>query len=168
MLLQKIGVVKNSNRKFLLVSSRDGIRLDGDIKLLKETVNGVSEILLYQKMTSFLDGIEDYSHIIVVYWGHKVPDEGREILKVHPAGLPDFPEQGIASTCSPARPNPVLITIVRLLKRKENRLLVEGLDAVNGSPVIDIKPYVNTMYPQKNVTVPEWMKRLLNDFNMEK
>jgi tRNA-Thr(GGU) m(6)t(6)A37 methyltransferase TsaA len=137
--------------------------LDGDIKSLKETIDGVSEILLYQKMTSFLDGIEDYSHIIVVYWGHMVPDEGRKILKVHPAGLKDYPKQGIASTCSPARPNPVLIVVVKLLKREENRLLVEGLDAINGSPVVDIKPYVNTMCTQKNITIPKWMKTLIND-----
>jgi len=75
-------------------------------------------------------------------------------------GRKEFPLVGIFSTCSPARPNPVLTTVVRLCGRKGNTLTVTGLDAVDGSPVVDIKPYVKDFYPQDRVLIPEWMQRL--------
>lgn len=72
-------------------------------------------------------------------------------------GRKDLPVQGIFSTCSPARPNPVLVSAVPLLERKGNILKVKGLEAVDQSPVIDIKPYVKTYYWVENLSVPEWM-----------
>lgn len=75
-------------------------------------------------------------------------------------GRIDIPQTGIFSTCSPARPNPVLTTVVRLKGRKGNVLEVSGLDAVDGSPVVDIKPYVKDFYPQEGVHIPEWMQQL--------
>jgi len=75
-------------------------------------------------------------------------------------GRKEIPLMGVFSTCSPARPNPVLTTVVRLCGRKENVLEITGLDTVDGSPVIDIKPYVKDSYPQERVTIPEWMEQL--------
>ena len=76
-------------------------------------------------------------------------------------GREDIPLTGIFSTCSPARPNPVLMTVVELRQRRGNVLTVAGLDAINGSPVIDIKPYVAEFYPREGVVVAEWMARLM-------
>jgi len=84
---------------------------------------------------------------------------------VHPMGRADIPKTGIFSTCSPARPNPVLATVVRLHARRGNVLEVTGLDAVDGSPLIDIKPYVPSHYPQADVRVPAWMEELMKEID---
>ena len=80
-------------------------------------------------------------------------------------GRQELPLSGIFCTCSPARPNPVLMTVVRLYGRRKNVLQVSGLDAVDGSPVIDIKPYVKELYPQEDVFIPEWMQRIMREVN---
>ncbi|WP_292731974.1 TrmO family methyltransferase [Methanoculleus sp.] len=90
-----------------------------------------------------------------------MPEESRSVDRVHPMGRTDIPEKGIFSTCSPARPNPVLATVARLHARRANVLEVTGLDAVDGSPVIDIKPYVPTQYPKGDVRIPAWMDGLM-------
>lgn len=89
-----------------------------------------------------------------------MPPHGRRLTKIHPAGLEHYPKQGIYATCSPARPNPVLMKVVRLLERDGTRLVVEGLDAIDKSPVLDIKPYVADMYPQEDVRIPAWMAEI--------
>src|SRR5690606_1748912 len=104
---------------------------------VREMRQSISEIVIDERLVALLDGIEEYSHLMVLYWAHKVPEEGRSLTRVHPMGRSEIPEVGIFSTCSPARPNPVLTTVVRLSRRRENVLEVAGLDAVDGSPVID-------------------------------
>jgi tRNA (Thr-GGU) A37 N-methylase len=76
-------------------------------------------------------------------------------------GRKDMPLVGVFSTCSPARPNPVLVSAVTLLARTGYTLRVEGLDAVNGSPVIDIKPYLPSYYSVRDAKLSGWMNRIL-------
>ena len=83
-------------------------------------------------------------------------------------GREDISKRGIFCTCSPARPNPVLMTVVRLKGRKGKVLEVLGLDAVDGSPVVDIKPYVKDFYPQASVCIPEWMQQLQEEVRKDK
>ena len=66
--------------------------------------------------------------------------------------------------CSPARPNSILATVVRLLERKENVLKVEGLDALDGSPIVDIKPYNTMYYARGDVKVADWMGQFHREF----
>lgn len=127
----------------------------------------VCEIVILPEYENLLDGIEDFSHILVLYWPHLIDPERRKLQKVHPMGRQDLPLKGIFSTCSPARPNPVLVSAVRLLERHGNILKVEGLEAVDGSPVIDIKPYVH-YYGAKNPTVPEWMAQIQQELEIDK
>lgn len=108
----------------------------------------ISEIILDKKFTEALDGIEDYSHIIVVYWMDKVKNY---VIRHRPQGNPQVPIVGIFSCRCPARPNPIGITTVRLLRRKGNRIRVKGLDVLNGTSIIDIKPY----WPQYDKVVKE-------------
>ncbi len=103
--------------------------------------NAESEIVLNPDLSEALDGIEEFSHIAVLYWLHKVPSQTQPRLKTHPQGRADLPLVGIFATRSPYRPNRMGLTVVRLLERRGNILRVSGLDAFNGSPVIDIKPY---------------------------
>ncbi len=120
----------------------------------------VCEIDIFPEWEDLLDGIEGFSHILVLYWPHLLDPERRKLRKVHPMGRKDLPKQGIFATCSPARPNPVLVSAVRLLKRDGATLKVRGLEAVDGSPVVDIKPYSQNYYGAENPTVPEWMAQI--------
>lgn len=167
MILRRLGTVKNGMKKPLLEAGGDGIELRGEVDAVRERVrrskDEISEIVIDKDMTDILHGIEEYSHIVVLYWAHKVPESGRKLTRVHPMGRAEIPAVGIFSTCSPARPNPVLTTVVRLRARKGNVLKVSGLDAVDGSPVIDIKPYVREFYDRNDVRIPGWMRQLCDE-----
>lgn len=167
MSLRPVGVVRSTVQEPFLVSGRDGISMREGPETSRDHVRSVkeaaSEIVIDENRIALLDGIEEYSHITVLYWGHKVPEESRSVDRVHPMGRTDIPKTGIFSTCSPARPNPVLATVVGLHARRGNVLEVTGLDAVDGSPVIDIKPYVPAQYPNGDVRVPAWMEGLMNE-----
>jgi len=89
-----------------------------------------------------------------------VPEERRGVLQVHPMGRKDMPKRGVFATCSPARPNPILLSPVRLVSRRRNVVVVRGLEAVDGSPVLDVKPYVRGYHVIDEAVVPQWMERL--------
>lgn len=132
-----------------------------------EDTTAISELFIYKKYEECLDGIEGYSHIIVCYWAHLVSESERKMKKVHPKGNRDLPEKGIFATRSQARPNPICLTTVELLKRENNILLVKGLDALNNSPILDIKPHVVHFDAPSNPSLPEWVKKL-GDFPANK
>jgi tRNA-Thr(GGU) m(6)t(6)A37 methyltransferase TsaA len=117
-----------------------------------------SEIVLKEGLAQATEGLEEFSHIIVLYWMHRVPGGISPPTKVHPRGRTDLPLVGLFATRAPYRPNPIGLSIVHLLERKGNVLKVEGLDAIDGTPVLDIKPY----FPQSSVevSVPQWVNKL--------
>ncbi|MCD1295421.1 tRNA (N6-threonylcarbamoyladenosine(37)-N6)-methyltransferase TrmO [Methanocella sp. CWC-04] len=170
--LRPVGFVKNSVKEPILVADDDGISMQGQTDTSQENIRktheNISEIIINEDLADILYGIEKYSHLVVLYWAHKVPEKSRSLTRVHPMGRKEFPLTGIFSTCSPARPNPVLMTVVRLLSRKGNVLEVAGLDAVDGSPVIDIKPYVKESYPLEDVLTPDWMQRIQKEVRERK
>ena len=109
--------------------------------------NGTPEakIEIYDEFADGLDGVEGASHLLIVYWMHLLSPEDRKILKVHPMRNRSVAKRGVFLTRSPMRPNPMGITQVKVLKREGNVLTVEGLDAMDGAPLLDIKiagPYV--------------------------
>jgi tRNA-Thr(GGU) m(6)t(6)A37 methyltransferase TsaA len=108
-----------------------------------------------------LDGIEGFSHIWVIWWLDRSPaEEPPETLRVHPEGRPEMPLVGIFATRSPRRPNPIAMTLVRLLKRQGGRLHVQGLDAYEGTPILDLKPYLQRGDRIPEATMPHWLERL--------
>ena len=116
-----------------------------------------SEIIIDPGLADSLDGLENFSHIIVLFWMHE--SAGQFPSKVHPQGRSDIPLTGTFATRSPHRPNSIGISVVNLLEREGNVLKVRGLDAINGTPIIDIKPYL----PKEVVAearYPEWVSRL--------
>lgn len=121
----------------------------------------VSRIVIYDEYSDCLQGLEEFSHILVLYWSHFAEGEGREVSLVHPAGQEDLPLVGVFSTRSPARPNPICVTTVELLEREGNILTVKGLDAVDGSPVIDIKPHHPHFDAPEDVRLAGWMQELM-------
>ena len=102
----------------------------------------VSEVVVDESLTEALEGVEEFSHIIVLYWLHQVDTSSPVPIKVHPRGQPELPLVGLFATRSPHRPNPLGKATVRLLERRGNVLKVEGLYAIDGTPVVDIKPYL--------------------------
>ncbi len=121
--------------------------------------NAESEIVLNSDLGEALDGIEEFSHLIILYWLHKVPSQTQPSLKTHPQGRADLPLVGTFATRSPYRPNRLGLTTVRLLERKENILTVSGLDALNDSPVVDIKPYFPGN-PVTELSMPQWATKI--------
>jgi tRNA-Thr(GGU) m(6)t(6)A37 methyltransferase TsaA len=121
----------------------------------------ISEVVLDPRYEEALEGIEDYSHILVLFWLSRVSAGTRgRMLKVHPKSRSDLPLVGIFSTRTQYRPNPIGLTLVRLIERRKNILKVRGLDAMNGSPVLDIKPISpRTEFPGR-IQVPKWYNRL--------
>jgi tRNA-Thr(GGU) m(6)t(6)A37 methyltransferase TsaA len=132
---------------------------DDYVKEHSGEVEGIVEVL--PKFVEGLDGIEEYSHILLISYLHKQTD--RNVLKVRPRRLlklglklEELPIVGVFATDSPTRPNPVGVTLVRLIKRNNNILHVWGLDLFNETPIIDIKPY-SSSYRAIDYKVPLWV-----------
>jgi len=119
----------------------------------------VSKIVVDRKLTKALDGVENFSHMFVVFYMHEVPKEETRILKVHPRGRTDLPLLGVFATRTAFRPNLIGLTLVELLKRDGHVLTVKGLDAYDGTPVLDLKPF-NHRDTAADAKVPEWHKKL--------
>ncbi len=162
-----VGIVISPVKKPVLRANEEGLsQEEQDVDVTehhRKRKKTISEIWIKPELEGILDGIDGFSHIMVLYWPHLVDEERRKLLKVHPMGRKDIPRQGIYATCSPARPNPVLVTAVKLLERKGNLLRVQGLEAVEGSPVLDIKPYNPGYYQIDNPSMPEWMEKIRNE-----
>jgi tRNA-Thr(GGU) m(6)t(6)A37 methyltransferase TsaA len=119
----------------------------------------ISRIVIYSELAEALEGVDGFSHLFVLFWLHKIPDEQRKTLKVHPRGRRDLPLLGIFATRSMLHPNSVGLTLVELVKVEGNVLTVRGLDAFDGTPVLDIKPF-DSWDMAKDARVPTWWTKL--------
>ncbi|MBC7258622.1 MAG: tRNA (N6-threonylcarbamoyladenosine(37)-N6)-methyltransferase TrmO [Chloroflexi bacterium] len=119
-----------------------------------------SRVVLDPEFADGLDGMEGFSHILVVGYLHRQGDLRERRLHVHPQGREDLPLVGVFATRSPKRPNPIAITVVPLLRREGNVLYVRGLDMADGTPVLDIKPYLTRGDRVEDARVAEWLHRL--------
>jgi len=114
----------------------------------------LSTLQINEDFEGGLSGIEDFSHLYVLFW--MSPEEMR--LHVHPRGRDDLPLLGVFATRSPTRPNPIGLSLVQLIKREGRGLQVLGLDAYDGTPILDIKPYLLKSPPE--ATFPTWASHL--------
>ena len=168
--LKPIGVVISQIKTPTLKTDKQGLKVEAgkDNEGDKRPENLQCELHISEKYSALLDGVENFSHLLVLYWPHLIDQKRRQTLqKVHPMGRQEIPEQGIFATCSPTRPNPILVTACTLLKRKNHVLWVKDLEAVDGSPIIDIKVYNPRYYRPDNVHVADWMQRIFeeSDYN---
>ena len=115
---------------------------------------------LRPELAPALDGLAGFSHVWVFYWFHENdrPEE-RATLKVHPRRDPANPLTGVFATRAPVRPNLIGFTCGRIIGIKDNILEVEGLDAREGSPVVDLKPYIPEGDAIPDAQVPAWVKK---------
>ncbi|MFX1256564.1 MAG: tRNA (N6-threonylcarbamoyladenosine(37)-N6)-methyltransferase TrmO [Promethearchaeota archaeon] len=160
-IIKPIGVVKSKADKEVLKYSNKDLKLDLDEVINQGSDLTTSKIIINKEYLDCLDGIEDFSHIVVLFWTHNIPNNARQIKKVHPAGLKRMPIKGIFATRSPVRPNPICKTTVKLIERNGSTLIVERLDAINNTPVIDIKPHIPFYDSPLNVKLADWMYNLM-------
>jgi tRNA-Thr(GGU) m(6)t(6)A37 methyltransferase TsaA len=119
----------------------------------------MSRIEIDPRWTAGLDGLTGFSHISVLCYLHGM--DGQEpVLRIHPQRNPEMPEVGFFATRTPLRPNPISLTVVRLVEHKENVLHIRNLDMYDGTPVLDIKPYLTRGDCHPEATGPEWIYRL--------
>jgi tRNA-Thr(GGU) m(6)t(6)A37 methyltransferase TsaA len=167
--INPIGVVRSELKKPTLRAGSEGLTLEQRLEEGRAEHRRqralVSEIVLEPEHEPRLAGIDGFSHVMVLYWPHLVPAERRGLVTVNPMGRKEFPEVGVFATCSPARPNPVLTTVVRLLSCRGAVLEVQGLEAVDGSPVIDLKPYNPGYLRVKDPVLPDWMEQIRREMD---
>ena len=101
-----------------------------------------ADLVMEEGVIQGLDGIQAGDKLFVLCWFHKAD---REILKVHPRGNPAVPKRGVFATRSPDRPNPIGLCLVDVLSIEGRTLKVRGLDAVDGTPVVDLKPHIDAL-----------------------
>lgn len=123
-----------------------------------------SVIVLEPQYAAGLEGLEQYSHAVILYHLHETPPFTAEKLVRHPRERADLPLVGIFAQRGKHRPNPIGITAVEIIKAEPGRLVVCGLDAVNGSPVLDIKPYAKSFDCRPAATEPAWLTTMLEDY----
>lgn len=110
-----------------------------------------------------LMGLNSFSHCIVVYVFDKAQwDESR--MSRHPRGNQEWPEVGIFAQRAKDRPNRLGVTVCQILGVDGPVLRVAGLDAIDGTPVVDIKPWMNEFGPRGAITQPEWATELMSDY----
>ena len=119
----------------------------------------ISQIIVRDELVGALDGVDGFSHLFVLFWLNQISNQQRMILKVHPRGRTDMPLLGVFATRTNIRPNPIGLTLVELLKVEGNTLTVRGLDAFDGTPVLDIKPFDSWDNAEK-ARVPDWWIKL--------
>ncbi len=108
--------------------------------------------------------IESFSHAEVVFFFHLVDDAKVETGSRHPRNNKDWPMVGILSQRGKNRPNKLGITIVKILRREGRDLHVQGLDAVDGTPILDIKPVMREFLPHEEIRQPEWATELMKNY----
>ena len=111
-----------------------------------------------------LHGLEDFSHAEILYYFHLVPDSKIETGARHPRNNTDWPKVGILSQRGKNRPNRLGATLVKILRRESRHLEVQGLDAIDGTPILDIKPVMREFLPREEVHQPEWATELMKQY----
>ena len=108
-----------------------------------------------------LEGLAAFSHVEILYFFHQVPAAKVETAARHPRNNPAWPKVGIFAQRGKNRPNRIGATVVRLLQCEGRTLTVAGLDAIDGTPVLDIKPVMREFLPQGEVHQPPWAEELM-------
>ena len=146
-MLNPIGRVKNT------ITDRKDNSWGGD----------VSSILLDEEYASGLKGLEDFSHAIILFYLDQARYVRERHLQRRPRNRDDMPRVGIFAQRAKDRPNQIGMTAVEILSVSDDALVVRGLDAIDGTPVLDIKPYYPA-YDRREATVPEWVDRLMEHY----
>ncbi len=118
----------------------------------------VTDIVLDPEYAPGLDGLGDYSHAIVVYFMHEAG--ACELHHVPQGKVGQVPEVGIFACRCSQRPNPIGLSIGRIVKIQGNTVTLQGLDVIRDTPILDIKPYTLQYDRASSVTMPDWVSKL--------
>lgn len=125
----------------------------------------ISEIKLGEEWDeSSLDGIETFSHLEIIYVFHLVQDGSIQYAARHPRNNPSFPKVGIFAQRGKNRPNKLGATMVELVSREGRSVFVKGLDAIDGTPIVDIKPVMEEFLPKTQTKQPEWATDIMSRY----
>ena len=123
----------------------------------------ISEIKLNEEYYTGLKGLDDFSHSIIIYYLDKAEFIRDKHLQRRPQNREDMPMVGIFSQRGKDRPNKIGMTSVQIISVNDESLVIKGLDAIDGTPVLDIKPYY-PVYDRKDAKVPQWVGRLMEHY----
>jgi len=125
----------------------------------------ISEIELVEEVSELaLSGITDFSHLEIIFYFDKVSEDKIQYNARHPRNNPSYPKVGIFSQRGKNRPNKLGLTSVELLSHNERTITVRGLDAINGTPIIDIKPIMKEFLPKGEIKQPNWSTELMEKY----
>ena len=111
-----------------------------------------------------LAGIEEFSHAEVIFYFHQVEEQKIVTGARHPRNNPNWPKVGILAQRGKNRPNRLGLATVKIVKREGNKLYVEGLDAIDGTPILDIKPTIKEFLSQEAVRQPAWATEIMQNY----
>jgi tRNA (adenine37-N6)-methyltransferase len=124
----------------------------------------ISEIeLLPHIPADAFKGIDTFSHLEIIFWFDKA-DKSKTVFSGHPRGNTNWPEVGIFAQRKKDRPNAIGLTIVELVERKKNIILVKYLDAMDGTPILDMKPVMKEFLPAGDIRQPPWSVELMKEY----
>jgi len=122
-----------------------------------------SEVVIDDRYAPGLTGLEAFSHLLVVFYMHRYTFDADSDLVRRPQGRPDMPEVGIFAQRAKHRPNPIGVTAVELVSVEGNVVTVRGLDAIDGTPVLDVKPYFPA-FDRRDAETPGWVDELMKSY----
>jgi len=122
-----------------------------------EEAGELTRVRIFPEFCVGLQSLDRFSHILLLYWFHlRDQEEDRRVLQVTPRRHLGAPRVGVFSSRSPSRPNPIGLCVTKLVKIQDCTLQVRGLDASQGSPIVDIKPYIPRADSIPEARVPDW------------
>lgn len=125
----------------------------------------ISEITLSEGIPEkALDGIQTFSHLNIIFYMDQVSDEKAIAQSRHPRNNTDFPVVGTFGQRNKSRPNKIGLTCCELLEVTGRTLRVRGLDAINGTPVLDIKPVFEEFLPKGEIRQPAWTRDIMKNY----
>ncbi len=145
-----------------VVSGRHEVRDDG-----WEQVESVIELDAGRFGPEALLGLEEFSHLEVIFFMHRVRPEKIHSGARRPRNNPAWPRMGIFAQRAKNRPNPIGTTVCRLRAVEGLRIRLTGLDAVVGSPVLDLKPWFRELAPRGEIRQPAWVEELMKNYWVE-
>jgi tRNA (adenine37-N6)-methyltransferase len=148
-----------------------GLTLHSDAQVYKiESIGhvvknaGKVKIEILSQYKDALLGLSEFSHVLVFYWFNQNDSpEKRTILRVHPRGNKEIPLTGVFATRSPVRPNLIGLTVCKIKSIDDCMIIVDDIDAFDGTPIIDLKPYRPSVDCIPDASVPDWAKRINKD-----
>lgn len=140
------------------------VKVDVTEKVDENWGEAVSEIVVNNDLAEGLNGLADFSHAMILYHLNEANFVKEKHLQRRPQGRSDMPMVGIFAQRAKDRPNSIGVTTVKILSVQQNAVRVQGLDAINGTPVLDIKPYYPHYDLKEDAAVPDWVHVLMEHY----